>query len=1207
MRFLPVFLLCHGLPAALCLSFSGLHAADLVWNTPQGGTWTNGALGWYVQGDPQQTDAAFTNGDNASFGDLTPGGTTSLAVEGPVTAGNVVIQAGSSYLWTAGTGAALTATDLTLEDGGSLVIGEENAILQATFTTIDLADNSTLSWNVSSAPAGTFSGSGTLDIRLAPAGSTALAPGTFLNLASSTQLKVNVLLANTSVQGALRLINGSNAAAVTADSINIRLDNTVVTDWLYLGSGSYGTTNGYTLTVGDNCSINSFQAAVRDSTVTGDITLNIQGGTIGQGNSGYEYNRFGFTGQDGSLTGNIYLNVSGGTLAAPFVVFGGFGNQSGASMKGDVFIHLTGGTIESTILGAGSWGGFVDGNVNALLEGGTLGLDGQTRDFAPGQAVGASQASRPVTGNVSITLTGGTDGYGTTFVGNYSILAGGNSNAVAIGGNSLVTLQNITQKNADGVSGFANFTGLVSGGNKTNGQGVVGTRTLQFSGYTTDAAARFCFFDNALVTGASQIRLTNASNTGIAAWQITGNSTLTATAVATLGGGSAAIDLGSSLIYDPAAAGNETLATALTGPGAFVKRGTNVLALTGDVGIGKTTLEGGTLSVQTTGPAQLGVVETGSGTVLDLQSAETRALSLSGTGALRSAAGRTLVIAGTGGNFEGSLAAFAGTLSVAPGASQTLSGTGGNAAVLIAQTGSALVLQHAGAASYASLTVEPSGTVSIIQTGHTASTLTLGSANLGNGSNLNLTLAPGAATTPAISLTGAGASSLGEGINLTLAAEPGTVEGKTISLTLIRNTGLDVWDKNWTLNMAGELAAYAATLTIENGNLVLKGFSTYLPSYAETPVAETGGFILNEARGNVPVDSQLGQLIQGLQNQIAAGAPDSAISRTMAAAAGASGTGLGLAQRGMLRNVMTELRNRALPMEVDPCVAGDDLPHVNMWVQALGGTERTERQQDYSGYTLDSIGGMLGASMAINRCYTAGAAIHAAYGKYHSHTAETASGDLDDYGASLFVRFRKCRWTHLLAVTGSGYHATLKRTVLYSGGGYGTKGTPNGYGVGGLYEVNYDLPLGNEGTTLLQPLFQASMTHTALRAYSESQAGNAGLHYGSQEMTTGTFALGARLTTEIGESLFNRPGTWSLRANVAQDVGDAYSSANVGFIGRVATGTVRSSRVGRTALQIGSALGIPACMNGTFFVDVHADFRSRQNSVHGGIGYAYSF
>lgn len=1207
MHFLPDFLLRQGLPAILCLSVSGLQAADLIWNTPQGGVWMNGGLGWYVQGDPQQTDTAFTNGDNATFGNLAAGGTTSLAVEGAVTAGNIVLEADSSYGWTAGANGALTATNLMLEDGSSLTIGEENSILTATFTTIDLAANSTLAWNVAAAPQGTVTGSGSLDIRLAPETAGTLAAGTFLNLGATTQLKTTIYLSNTSVQGNLSIINGTNAAPVTADSIRVRFDNVVITDTLNLSSGSFGTTGGYTVTVGEGSSINRFQAGVRGASLTGDITLNIEGGTIGQGNTSYEYTRFGFTPQDGTLTGNVYLNVSGGTIAAPYVVFGGFGNQGGNSMKGDVSIHLTGGVIESFVLATASWGGFVDGNVTAVLEGGTLGLEGAIRDFAPGQAVGAAQASRPVTGNVSIIFTGGADGYGTTMVGNYSILAGGNSNSIAIGGNSLVSLQNITARNADGVSGFANFTGLVSGGNKANGQGVLGTRTLQFSGYTTDAAAQFRFFDSALVTGASQVRLTNAGNSDIAAWTITGNSTLTATAAATLGGGSAAIDTGSSLVYDPTATADETLGAAISGPGQFIKRGDNELALTGDVQIGSTAIQAGTLSIQATDPAQLGTVEIDSGATLDLQSAETRALSLSGTGSLESAAGRTLSIVGTGGNFQGSLASFAGTLSVSSGASQTLAGTGGNATALIAQAGSNLVLQHDAAASYASLTMQPSGTVSIIQTGDSASTLTLGSATIGNNSNLNLTLVPGATTTPAVALTNSAASSLGDGVTLTLTAEPGTVSGKTISLTLIRNTGLDDWTRNWILNMAGGLAEYAATLTIENGNLVLNGMITHLPAYADTPVAETGGYILTEARGNVPVDSQLGQLIQSLQNQIAAGAPGSAISRTMAAAAGASGTGLGLAQRGMLRNTMTELRNRILPMGVEPCGATDDLPRPHLWVQALGGTERTERQQDYSGYTLDTIGGMFGADVVVNRCYTAGAAIHATYGKYNSHTAETATGDLDDYGASLFVRFQKGRWTHLLAATGSGYHATLKRTVLYQGGGYRTKGTPNGYGVGGLYEVNCDIPLGNEATTLLQPLFQASITHTALRSYTESQAGNAGLRYGSQEMTTGTLALGARLTTEIGENVFSRPGTWSLRANVAQDMGDDYSSAVVGFAGRSATGTVRSSRVGRTALQIGSALGIPVCVNGTLFMDVHADFRSRQNSVHGGVGYAYAF
>lgn len=1206
MRYLPCYPLFRGLPAALFLSLSVLNAADLVWNPQQGGTWADGELGWYVQGDPLKTDTAFTNGDNVFFGEPTGGGAVSIPLDGAVTAGNATVETGAVYLWETGDASQLTASNLTLEQGATLTLGSAASPLAATFTTIALGEGSSLTWFTPAAPQGTFSGSGVCDIRMTPAALANITGTTFVNIAAQTRLKGMITIDNVTVNGNLRLVNGTTTTGVSADSLNVRLQNVIVSEYLNPGEGSFSTENGFTLTVSGGCSINRFQAGVRYSTIVGDITLNVEGGTIGQGNSGFEYARFGFTGQDGSLTGNVYLNVSGGTIAAPYITFGGFGNQDNRSMTGDVFIHLTGGTIESTVLAAGSWGGFVDGNVTTLLEGGTLGLDDETRQFAPGQVIGASQASRPVTGNVSITLTGGTDGYGTTFVGNYSILAGGNSERVAIGGNSLVTLQNITQKNADGVSGVANFTGLISGGNNSNGAGVIGTRTLQFIGYTTDAAAQFRFFDTALVAGSSAIRLTNTTNSDITAWQITGTSSLTFTATAALGGGSAAVDTGSNLIYNPAGSGDDTLSTDVTGPGNFIKKGGNTLALTGKIQIGSTTVEDGGLSIQTADVPQLGAVQISENAVLDLQTSETRALSLNGKGAIESLASNRLSIVGTGGLFEGSLGSFTGMVSVAGGASQTIADTGGNTTSLEILAGGSLTLRHATTAAYAGLVLQTNGTLSVVQTGKTASSLTLGSASIGNNSNLNLALAPGAADTSAIIVTD-GAPALGNGVNLTLTAGPDAVGGKNISLTLIENTGLDVWDKNWTLNMAGVLADYAASLSIVNGNLVLTGFTTHLPSYAETPVAETGSYLLDEARGKVPVDSPLGQLIQQIQNQIAAGTPDSTISRLMASAAGASATGLGLAQRGMLRNTMTELRNRMLGMGSNPCVVNDDLPRLHMWIQALGGTERTDRQQDYSGYTLDSIGGMLGADVDINRCYTAGTAIHAAYGRYRSHTAETASGDLDDYGASLFVRFHKRGWTHLLLVTGSGYHATLKRTVSYPGGGYGTKGTPDGYGVGALYEANYDVALGEEGATLLQPLFQAAITHTTLRAYSETQGGNASLHYGSQEMTTGTFALGARLTTPIGENAFNRPGTLSFRANVAQDIGDKYSSANVGFIGRVASGTVRSAETGSTALQIGMGLGVPVCAEGTLFFDAHADFRSRQNSVHGGIGYAWSF
>ena len=141
---------------------------------------------------------------------------------------------------------------------------------------------------------------------------------------------------------------------------------------------------------------------------------------------------------------------------------------------------------------------------------------------------------------------------------------------------------------------------------------------------------------------------------------------------------------------------------------------------------------------------------------------------------------------------------------------------------------------------------------------------------------------------------------------------------------------------------------------------------------------------------------------------------------------------------------------------------------------------------------------------------TAGAAFTAGYGDLTAGAADSADGRLDSYYASLFGRYQNKRWAHTLILTGGWNDAKLNRTVNYGEGSYGTQGSTSGWGFGAMYELTCDVYLDENRSSVLQPLFNASVVTTRMDGYEETGAGNAGLNVGRQDWTTGTLALGGR-------------------------------------------------------------------------------------------------
>ena len=593
--------------------------------------------------------------------------------------------------------------------------------------------------------------------------------------------------------------------------------------------------------------------------------------------------------------------------------------------------------------------------------------------------------------------------------------------------------------------------------------------------------------------------------------------------------------------------------------------------------------------------------DTASGT-LDIGSTTGNAVSgLSGAGTLKGNGGDLSVNSGDTGSghvFSGTLEGK-GTLSITGKAGQVLNN-------VVTASGSSWALNNSGR-----LDIRMGGTVDDPKA-NTA--LTLSSLTLGSGSTTNLTFNTDYAG-PIINVTGNISISQGADIVLSSTGRNELVLGADGSYTLMQGAGdidLDGSDKlAITLDSSAAFKKFesGAYLTIDGGNLILVATASRDNKYARVAHSfnsRAGAELLWNLPGGIPGDSLLKQVDDAIGSLTASNPGEAA--RAMAAVAGSTVNALGTAQRDALREQMGWIRNRTNQMGVNPAYINEDLPYFHMWMEGTGSYAQLDTKGDESGYKLTTWGGTFGVDVDLSDSFTLGAAFTANYGDLTASAADTADGHLDSYYANLFGRYQSKRWAHTLILTGGWNDAKLNRTVDYGAGSYRTEGNTNGWGLGAMYELTYDIYLNENRSSILQPLFNASVVTTRMDGYRETGAGNAGLSVDKQEWTTGTLALGGRWMGLVGSNLFGREALAELRVNAAQDLGDDRGETAVGFLANPGyTQQVRGAKVGRTALQIGAGLSVPVGTQGTIFVNGNADIRNGASSLNGSIGYRYDF
>ena len=434
-----------------------------------------------------------------------------------------------------------------------------------------------------------------------------------------------------------------------------------------------------------------------------------------------------------------------------------------------------------------------------------------------------------------------------------------------------------------------------------------------------------------------------------------------------------------------------------------------------------------------------------------------------------------------------------------------------------------------------------------------------------------------------------------------------------LNFTLVDATGAGTVSANGaTVDASGYFDFYYQEFGIrtEGGKIVVTGMVKTENAFmdaANTANSEAGANLLWNNRGNAPKGTQLGDLREAVRNDIQSGNTSRA-ARSMAAAAGSTVNALGTAQKDALRDQMGWIRNRTTLMGVNPAYVNEDLPCFHMWMEGTGSYAKLDTRGDESGYQLTTWGGTVGMDVDLSDHFTMGAAFTANYGDLTASAADSADGHLDSYYASLFGRYQNKRWAHTLILTGGWNDAKLNRTVNYGEGSYGTQGSTSGWGFGAMYELTCDVYLDENRSSVLQPLFNASVVTTRMDGYEETGAGNAGLNVGRQDWTTGTLALGGRWMGLIGSNIFGRESLAEIRVNAAQDLGDRRGETNVSLLGNPGFAqSVRGAKVGTTALQLGAGLSVPVGTKGTIYVNGNADIRDGSSSVNGSVGYRYDF
>ena len=570
------------------------------------------------------------------------------------------------------------------------------------------------------------------------------------------------------------------------------------------------------------------------------------------------------------------------------------------------------------------------------------------------------------------------------------------------------------------------------------------------------------------------------------------------------------------------------------------------------------------------------------------------------SGAISNSGSGTLTLAVTNSGDTKLAGTLSGNIALSKQGSGTLTLTqGGNYSGGVSITGGTLISQSNGALGTGNVSVATDCTLQIVGAQSIGGDLTLG-----NGATLVL----GGVGDSALSISG----NL-SGSNYVLDATGLTLQPGTSSIVLRVNGSIESTDTG-TITLKAPDSGYSLVWN-NKGQLVLVGDSSQANPLSRSATSHngiTGGTLIDQAEAalnpavNDP-DGELAAVITSLREQLADG-DLSGLDRNLAAISGASATGMGIALSGDLRRQLNGIRNRMSNMGVSDQYINPDMPYFNAWINAEANFRTLDADGTNSGYEYNSWGGTVGADVDINTSLTCGLAFTAMYGDYSSRSSDSADGDLDTWYLTAFARYSSSAWTHSLIATFGIADTSLTRHVTIGGKTYTMSGDTDGYGLGLMYEVGYTIPMNEEGSTCLQPIFNISYTHSTLDAYSESGSDLA-LRFGDQSINTLTLGVGLRAQTLIGENVYNRSSLLEGRLLATFDVGDRRSSTAAGLaLLPGSAGNIHSAELSVCGFEAGVGLSVPLGQNsGNLFIDGSVELRSDYSNLNATVGWRINF
>lgn len=402
---------------------------------------------------------------------------------------------------------------------------------------------------------------------------------------------------------------------------------------------------------------------------------------------------------------------------------------------------------------------------------------------------------------------------------------------------------------------------------------------------------------------------------------------------------------------------------------------------------------------------------------------------------------------------------------------------------------------------------------------------------------------------------------------------------------------------------------YFKNAFVQDGKLVGERNTAYFSDMVSEsdPNAAAGAAMLDEALlvCNPQVtspDGALSSIMSALEN----GTADA--EKLTSSVAGSGLASISMALSSDMDRQLRAIRNRTTTMGVDQQQVSENMPYFNAWVNAEGDYRKMDAEGAKAGFDLNSWGGTMGFDVDVTPELTMGLALTAMYGDFESTLNDRVEGDIDTYYVSLFGRYARHRWTHTAVVALGISDLSLDRTVSYNGGSSKTTGDTSGLSFGAMYEVGYVVPLNEEKTACLQPVFNVTFRHVGVSGYTETGS-DAALRVDDIEADVVTFGVGARVQAAVGENLYNRSALFEGRTLLKVDAGDTageVSTALSSIDGR--SHAVKGADMGKVGVELGAGLTIPTgAEGGALFFDGSAELRSGYTNLNATVGYRINF